>query len=68
MSDAIYKRRFGDRRDGRLIRSFPAFNKFMPFIMKTRNDASNLFRDSVEVTEIDRWLREKRAEGYKGMG
>ena len=68
MSDTIYKRRFGDRKEGRLVRTFPAYNKFEPFIMKTRNDASNHFTDSLEVTEVDRWLREKRAEGYKGMG
>jgi hypothetical protein len=64
----IYKRRFGDRADGRLIRSFPAYNKFAPFIMRQRSDSTNYFNDSLEVTEIDRWLREKRAEGYKGMG
>lgn len=68
MSEPIYKRRFGDRIDGRLIRTYPAYNKFTPFIMKSRNDATNYFSDSIEVTEIDRWLREKRAEGYKGLG
>ncbi len=64
----IYKRRLGDRADGRLIRSFPAYNKFAPFIMTKRSDSTNYFSDSLEVTEIDRWLREKRADGYKGIG
>ena len=68
MAQSAYKRRFGDRRDGRLIRSFPAYNKFMPFFMRQRNDAEIYFSDSVEITDIDRWLRQKRAEGYKGMG
>ncbi|NLH00659.1 MAG: hypothetical protein GX488_01945 [Clostridiales bacterium] len=68
MPETIYKRRFGDRCDGRLVRTYPAYNKFTPFIMKTRNDSCNYFSDSIEVTEIDRWLREKRAEGYKGIG
>ncbi|MEF9970925.1 MAG: 2-oxoglutarate dehydrogenase [Oscillospiraceae bacterium] len=68
MPDVIYKRRFGDRKEGRLLRSLPAFNKFIPFVMKTRNDANNYFQGSVEITETDRWLREKRAEGYAGMG
>ena len=63
-----YKRRFGDRKEGRQVRSLDAFNKFIPFIMKSRNDASNQFNDSVEVTEIDRWLRAKRTEGWKGLG
>ena len=38
-----YKRRFGDRKDGRLLRSLPAFAKFIPYIMPTRNDASNQY-------------------------
>lgn len=68
MSEPIYKRRFGDRIDGRLLRTYPAYNKFTPFAMKRRSDATNYFSDNIEVTEIDRWLREKRSEGYKGMG
>ena len=36
--------------------------------MKSRNDATNLYSDSIEVTETDRWLHAKRAEGYKGIG
>ena len=63
-----YKRRWGDRRDGRLLHSLDAFTKFIPFIMKTRNDASNQFSDCVEITELDRWLRKKRAEGWKNIG
>ena len=68
MAEAVYKRSIGDRKDGRLLRSYPAYNKFTPFVMKTTNDACNYFEDSIEITEIDRWLREKRREGYKGMG
>ena len=63
-----YKRRFGDRREGRLIRSLPAFNKFIPYIMPTRNDASNQYEESFEVTALDRELRRLRVEGYKGIG
>ena len=63
-----YKRRIGDRREGRLLRSLDAFTKFTPFIMKSRNDASNQFTDKVEVSELDRWLRAKRGEGWKGLG
>lgn len=68
MAQSAYKRRFGDRKDGRYIRSFPAYNKFTPFFMRQRSDAHIFFSDSVEITEIDRWLRQQRAEGYKGMG
>ncbi len=63
-----YRRRFGDRKDGRLLRSLPAFSKFIPFIMPTRNDASNLYEESMEVTVVDRRLRQLRVAGYKGIG
>ncbi len=63
-----YKRRFGDRAEGRLIRSLPAFNKFIPYIMPTRNDASNQYEERFEVSVLDRELRRLRVEGYKGIG
>lgn len=68
MAEATYKRRFGDRKEGRLLRSLEPFYKFTPYIMAKKNDACNCFADSVEISDIDRWLREKRLEGYKGMG
>ena len=68
MANSAYKLRMGDRKEGRQIRSLAPFYKIMPFIMVKRNDAMNDFADSIEVSELDRWLREKRAEGYKGMG
>lgn len=63
-----YKHRSGDRKDGRLLRSLPAFNKFIPFIMPTRNDACNQYEESFEVSAVDRCLRAERVNGYKGMG
>lgn len=68
MADITYKRRFGDRKEGRRIRSLPSFNNFMPYIMVKRNDACNSFQDSLEITETDRYLRKKRAEGFMGLG
>lgn len=62
------KRRFGDRKEGRLLRSLPAFNKFIPYIMPTRVDRLNYYEESFEVTELDRRLRKLRVNGYKGIG
>ena len=62
------RRRFGDRKDGRLIRSLPAFSRFIPYIMPTRNDATNLYEESMEVSDVNRRLRRLRVEGYKGIG
>ena len=60
-------RRFGDRREGRKIRSIGVFHKFAPFIMKTRSEAGNYINDSVEISETEKWIRRKRAEGYNEM-
>jgi len=62
------RRRFGDRKDGRLLRSLPAYTKFMPYIMTTRNDALNFYEESMEITDVDRRLRRLRVDGYKGIG
>jgi hypothetical protein len=62
------RRRAGDRRDGRLLRSLPAFSKFIPYIMPTRNDAHIFYDESFEVSTVDRTLRRLRVEGYKGIG
>lgn len=60
--------RAGDRRDGRLLRSLPAFNKFIPFIMPKRNDAHIWYEESFKINTLDRQLRQWRVDGYKGIG
>ena len=62
------RRRMGDRKEGRLLRSLPGFAKFIPFIMPQRNDRLIHYEESFEVTELDRMLRKLRVEGYKGIG
>ena len=39
-----------------------------PYIMVTRNTSSNLFRDTVEITEIEKYIREKRRAGLNNFG
>lgn len=63
-----YKKRRGDRSEGRLIHSLPAFNKFIPYIMPTRNDAMVNYEESFEISAVDAFLREQRKAGYKGIG
>lgn len=65
---ATGRRRFGDRKEGRLLRTLPAFNKFIPFIMPQRNDRFIHYEEAFEVTEVDRHLRKLRVNGYKGIG
>ena len=63
-----YKKRNGDRADGRRIRTLSGFSNFIPYIMSQRNDALNLYEASFEVDNADHWLREQRKNGYKGIG
>lgn len=65
---ATQKKRRGDRSDGRRLRSLNTFYTFIPFIMKDRNDASNFFSDSLDISAADAYLRQKRADGLKGIG
>jgi len=62
------KRRIGDRRDGRRLRTLDPYNAMTPFIMKKKSDASNYFSEVFEVTRVESFLRKKRKEGYPGMG
>ncbi len=62
------RRRMGDRKEGRLLRSLPGFSKFIPYIMPQRNDRYLHYEESFEVTALDRMLRKLRVEGYKGIG
>ena len=65
---ANIRRRMGDRKDGRLLRSLNAFSKFIPYIMPQRVDRLVGYEESFEISEVDRRLRQLRVEGYKGIG
>ena len=62
------RRRMGDRKDGRLLRSLNAFSKFIPYIMPQRVDRLVGYEESFEISEVDRRLRQLRVDGYKGIG
>lgn len=67
-SDEAYHPRWGDRSDGRRIRSIPAMDRISPYIMVNRNGANNLFSASVEITELERYIHRKRREGLAHFG
>ena len=67
MSESIKKRR-GDRSYGRWLRDLDPYYQIPTYVMKTRNDASNFFSYSVDISIADRYLRQKRLDGYKGIG
>ncbi len=62
------RRRFKDRKDGRKLRTLDPMSRVSPYIMKKRSDAQNSFSDSFEIGAAERFLKKKRAEGYKNIG
>lgn len=63
-----YKRRLGDRADGRRLRSLTPMTLVIPYIMKTRNTAQNFISDSINVEPMEEYIREKRRQGLKNFG
>lgn len=61
------KRRWGDRCDGRRLRTNSPMARVSPFIMKTRNTSVNYFEDKIDMEPIDRYLREKKAQGVRNL-
>jgi len=68
MADLNYTKRSSDRREGRLLHSLSAYSRAIPFFIRRRSDAVCALSDSVEVSSIEQWLRDKRAEGWAGLG
>ena len=57
-----YKRRLGDRRDGRLVRDLPGLNTVMMHIMPNRTDSEVYLNDRIDVTELLKYLEKKNAQ------
>ena len=63
-----YHPTWGDRTDGRRIRTEPPINQIGPYLMWTRCSSMNLFADAVEITNTERYIRQKRREGLTSFG
>ena len=63
-----YHPTWGDRTDGRRIRSLPPMAQVSPYIMVTRNTSTNFFEESLEISHVDRYIRQKRREGLTSFG
>lgn len=61
------KRRFGDRKDGRRVRTSHPMHYVEPYIMSMRCDSQNYFEDVIDITRIENYLTEKHREGYTDM-
>ena len=63
-----YHPTWGDRTDGRRIRTMPAMAQVSPYIMVTRNTSTNQFEEAIEISHIDRYIHQKRKEGLTSFG
>lgn len=63
-----YHPTWGDRKDGRRIRTEPPMNQVSPYIMWTRNASTNYFTEAFEITHVERYIRQKRKEGLTSFG
>lgn len=63
-----YHPTWGDRSDGRRIRTLPPMSQVSPYLMVNRNEAANQYSDSFEITQIERYIRQKRREGLTSFG
>ena len=62
------KWRWGDRGDGWKLKGIDPYDALIPYIMVERNDSQNLYRDRFEIGEAEKYIKQKRAEGYKTFG
>ena len=61
-----YKRRFGDRYDGRRLRTLDPFYRLIPFIMRKRSDSQNFFEEKIEISRTEAFLRRiRKSQGEK---
>ncbi len=63
-----YHPTWGDRPDGRRVRTLSPMAQITSYFQVERNTCSNLFEESFEITKIDRYIRQKRREGMTDFG
>ena len=63
-----YHPSWGDRPDGRRLRTLDPLSQVTPYIMVTRNTSSNLFEESFEITNLERFVRMMRRNGMPNLG
>lgn len=67
-NDGKWHPRWGDRIEGRWVRSAQVMEQITAYFMPNRTGANNLFSESVEITELEQYIRRKRKEGLTGFG
>ena len=66
--EGAYHPTWGDRIDGRKVRTLSPMAQITAYFQWERNICSNFFEESFEITHIDRYIRQKRREGLTDFG
>ncbi len=66
-NDGKWHPSWGDRIEGRRVRTAQVMEQITAYFMPNRTGANNLFSESVEITELERYVRQKRKEGLTGF-
>ena len=56
---------FNKRPDGRMIKNLEPMQMIMPYILKTRNDSMNMYEDTFACEVMDKYIKDKEAQGIK---
>ncbi|MBE6617324.1 MAG: hypothetical protein E7627_05235 [Ruminococcaceae bacterium] len=54
-------------KEWRKVKSIPAMSQIVPFIMVNRTGAMNMVRDSFESSKVEKYIKEKQAEGMQNL-
>ena len=67
-TDGKWHPTWGDRVEGRQIRTAQVMEQVTAYFMPDRTGANNLFSDAAEISQLERYIRQKRKEGLTGFG
>ena len=56
-----------NQKDMRRVKDIPPMSIITPYIMTNRIGSMNLMRDSISVSKIDKYIKEKQAEGMTNL-
>ena len=59
---------WGDRIDGRRVRTLHPMAQITSYFQVERNTCSNYFEESFEISHVERYIRQKRREGLTDFG
>ena len=68
VNDGRYHPTWGDRPDGRQVRSLSPITVVGTYVMPERNQANVFFQDKLEITALEKYVRAKRAAGWEDFG